>query len=158
MKIHRYRAAFQGRFHEARSTLRDLLIQSKHLSTPGEQRKLASLHTGDDDAQDKARKTNADRIQMCAIDNVPVNEMTLRQLRECVQSFQYHWVRRSAAETMQPELQEAVDAMFHRCVIIFKLFLVQQQPWIHILLVRFRVSQVCNHFQTFFSAAATMDS
>jgi hypothetical protein len=51
---------------------------------------------------------------MCVFDDVAVNKMTLRQLRDCVQNFQFHWVRVSAAETMQPQLQEAVDALFHR--------------------------------------------
>jgi hypothetical protein len=40
--------------------------------------------------------------------------MTLRQLRDSVQNMQLRWVEMRAAETMQPQITEAVDALFHR--------------------------------------------
>jgi hypothetical protein len=40
--------------------------------------------------------------------------MTLRQLRDSVQNMQLRWVEMRVAETMQPQIMEAVDALFHR--------------------------------------------
>ena len=49
-------------------------------------------------------------------DRTPVRDMTLRQLRETVQNLQFRWVKTRAAETMQPSINNAVHALFHRCV------------------------------------------
>ncbi len=53
------------------------------------------------------------RSRLCLFDSTPVHSMTLRQLRDSVQNLQLNWVEMKVAETMQPQITEAVDALFH---------------------------------------------
>jgi hypothetical protein len=61
----------------------------------------------------------AARQRLCVLERMPVKSMTLRQLKDTVHNLQVEWVRQSVPETMQPDINEAVDALFHRYEYIF---------------------------------------
>lgn len=86
----RYRAAYQDRFHNSVLSLGSILLANS------------------------SGASKQQRERMCLLEGVPVCSMTLRQLRDSVQNMQFHWVKCHAAETMQPNIREAVDALFHR--------------------------------------------
>ena len=103
--IHRYRAAFQERFHQSTLSLSGILCSRFNQTTTG------SAATA---RMQEFAKERMQRARLCLFDNVPVKNMTLRQLRDSVQNLQMQWVPMQIAETMQPEAMEAVDALFHR--------------------------------------------
>lgn len=125
MCVFRYRAAFQERYHESGKTIRELLVGNLTVSQGSQARgnnhgfmSLTATMTGACAGSDHNMR---ERGKMCIFDTVSVRDMSLRQLRDTVQNFQFHWVKVGAVETMQPHLLDAVDALFHR----FELFFMQ---------------------------------
>lgn len=66
---------------------------------------------------------DASKKRLCLFDGVPVRSMSLRQLRDSVDNLQVEWFRMRLAETMQPRINDAVDALFHRFGVL------ASQPW-----------------------------
>ena len=88
-KTNRYRAAFQDRFHQSSHSLADLMAQVSQAPPSARQR-------------------------LGMFDRTAVKALSLRQLRDAVQNLQLEWNRLRVAETMQPQIGEVVDALFHR--------------------------------------------
>lgn len=122
--ICRFRAAYQERFHHSNATLAGILATAANCpSSPDRQgtekrRRTAATDDHNTKKESRAREEAATRNKMCLpeLEKVPVRCMTLRQLRGSVQNMQFHWVGCRAAEAMQPQIREAVDALFHRWV------------------------------------------
>jgi hypothetical protein len=100
--IARFRAAYQDVHHASSSTLETILMPpGKHLN---------------DAAKSRLRR-------MALFDHIPVNKLTLRQLRDSLENMQVQWVKERISETMQPRINDAVDAIFHRFGVL------ASQPW-----------------------------
>ncbi len=91
--IARFRAAYQDVHHASNKCLGDLLLDEPS------------------------------RKRLCLFQGVPVRSMSLRQLRDSVDNLQVEWFRMRLAETMQPRINDAVDALFHRFGVL------ASQPW-----------------------------
>lgn len=121
----RYRAAYQDRFHESSLSLSGILCSGLNSTAAAASSHGASnssfyyssssnRNSAASNSQDHVSKEQSRRSRLCLFDNVPVKNLTLRQLRDSVQNLQMHWVQLCVAESMQPEAMEAVDALLHR--------------------------------------------
>ena len=122
--IARYRAAYQDRFHQSDLTLHQILCEG--LLSPSlqeRQQQLISAAMTKESAATALQQERQRRNRLCLFDQIPVRALTLRQLRDTIQNIQLQWVPLQVAETMQPQIMEAIDALMHRFGVL------ASQPW-----------------------------
>lgn len=104
--IARFRAAYQDVHHQSDKCLGDFF--KTVCKEPAHAIRHGHGGRGEDDANSRVAR------RLCLFDGVPVRKMSLRQLRDSVDNLQVEWFRMRIAEGMQPRINDAVDALFHR--------------------------------------------
>lgn len=113
--IARYRAVWQARFHESSASLSTILLQACATDVPRQERFQPRPPAQKNDHKNTELRRVSDALCAHEKASVPVREMTLRQLRDSVQSLQSSWFKLRLVETFPPVvLTHAVDALFHR--------------------------------------------